>query len=115
MGRNELSANAIAASTHRALRRAEQRCEAERCETSLSRASAASGRIGATFPQCQAVRIVIRHPFKPAPHPQHHRRLALSDDLAHDQNPAAVVGTRVASSASVRTEKRAVDRRIVGR
>ena len=46
----------------------EQRCEAERCETSLSLASAASARIGATLPHCQAVRIVIRHPFKPAPH-----------------------------------------------
>jgi hypothetical protein len=45
---------------HGALRRSEQRCEAERCETSRSRASAASARIGAPFPQCQAVRIVIR-------------------------------------------------------
>jgi predicted membrane-bound mannosyltransferase len=33
--------------------------------------------------------------------------------LAHDQNPAALVGARVASSASVRTEKRAIDRRIL--
>ena len=51
--------------------------------------SAASARIGATLPQCQAARIVIRHPFNPAPHPQHHRWLALSNGLAHDQNPAA--------------------------
>src|SRR5438045_3300680 len=74
---------------------------------------AASARIGATLPQCQTARIVIRHPFNPAPHPQHHRRLALSNYLAHDQNPAAPVGTRIASSASVRAEKRAVDRRIL--
>jgi hypothetical protein len=39
----------------------------------------------------------------------------LSDDLAHEQNPAGVVGARVASSASVRTEKRGVDRRILVR
>ena len=84
-----------------------------RCCAAPSPWDRTSARIGATLPHCQAVRIVIRHPFKPAPHPQHHRRLALSDDLAHDQNPAAVVGTRVASSASVRTEKRAVDRRIL--
>src|SRR5438477_6102266 len=73
----------------------------------------ASARIGATFPQCQAVRIVIWHPFKPAPHPQHHRRLALSDDLAHDQNPAAVVARRVASSATVRPENPPADRPIL--
>jgi hypothetical protein len=75
--------------------------------------SAASARIGATVPQRQAARIVIRHPFNPAPYPQHHRRLALSNGLAHDQNPAAAVGTRIATSASVRAEKRAVDRRIL--
>ena len=74
---------------------------------------AASARIGATLPQCQAARIVIRRPFNPAPHPQHHRWLALSNGLAHDQNPAAAVGTRIASSASVRAEKRAVDRRVL--
>src|SRR3954453_21023206 len=74
--------------------------------------SVVSARIGATLPQCLAARIVIRHPFNPAPHPQHHRRLALSNGLAHDQNPAVAVGTRIASSASVRAEKRAVDRRI---
>src|SRR3954449_2147190 len=44
---------------------------------------------------------------------RHHRRLALSNGLAHDQNPAAAVGTRIASSARVRAEKRAVDRRIL--
>src|SRR3954453_9127167 len=74
--------------------------------------SVVSARIGATLPQRQAARIVIRHPFNPTPHPQHHRRLALSNGLAHDQNPAAAVGTGIASSASVRAEKRAVDRRI---
>ena len=72
-----------------------------------------SARIGATLPQCQAARIIIRHPFNPAPHPQHHWRLALSNDLAYDENPAAAVGTRTATSASVRTEKRTVDRRIL--
>jgi hypothetical protein len=41
-----------------------------------------------------------------------HRRLTLSNDLAHDQNPAAAVGTGIASSATVRAEKRAVDQRI---
>src|SRR3954453_14280482 len=75
--------------------------------------SVVSARIGATLPQCQAARIVIRHPFNPAPHPQHHRRLTLSNYLAHDQNPAAPVGKRIASSARVRAEKRAVDRRIL--
>src|SRR5437879_11138836 len=74
--------------------------------------SEASARIGATLPKCQTARIVIRHPINPAPHPQHHRRLALSNGLAHDQNPAVAVGTRIASSASARAEKRAVDRRI---
>jgi hypothetical protein len=56
-----------------------------------------------------------RHPapFNPAPHPQHHRWLALSNSLTHDQNPAAAVGTRIATSASVRAEERAVDRRIL--
>ena len=72
-----------------------------------------SARIGATLPQCQAARIIIRHPFNPAPHPQHHWRLALSNDLAYDENPAAAVGTRIAASAGVRTEKRTVDRRIL--
>jgi hypothetical protein len=72
-----------------------------------------SARIGATLPQCQAARIIIRHPFNPAPHPQHHWRLPLSNDLAYDENPAAAVGTRIATSASVRTEKRTVDRRIL--
>jgi hypothetical protein len=75
--------------------------------------SAASARIGATLPQRQAARIVMWHPFNPAPYPQHHRWLALSSGLAHDQNPAAAVGTRIATSASVRAEKRAVDRRIL--
>lgn len=75
--------------------------------------SVASARIGATLPQCQAARIIIRHPFNPAPHPQHHWRLPLSNDLAYDENPAAAVGTRIATSASVRTEKRTVDRRIL--
>src|SRR5215469_5290719 len=74
---------------------------------------AASARISPTLPQRQAARIVVRHPVYSAPHPQHHRRLALSNDLAHDQNPAVVVGTRVASSAGVRTKKRAFDRRIL--
>src|ERR1700757_2054226 len=74
---------------------------------------AASAWIGATLPQGQAARMVIRHPFNPAPHPQHYRRLALSNGLAHDQNPAAAVGTRIASSARVRAEKRAVDHRIL--
>ena len=73
----------------------------------------ASAGIGATLSQCHAARIIIRHPFNPAPHPQHHRRLALSNDLAYDENPAAAVGTRIATSASVRAEKRAVDRRIL--
>jgi hypothetical protein len=59
------------------------------------RCSVTSARMGPTFPQCQAARIVIRHPFNPAPHPQHYRRLALSNDLAHDENPAAAVGTRI--------------------
>src|SRR5438552_18021286 len=75
--------------------------------------SVVSARIGATLPQCQAARIVIRHPFNPAPYPQHHRWLALSNGLARDQNPAAAVGTRIATSASVRAEKRAVDHRIL--
>src|SRR6201987_5932172 len=75
--------------------------------------SVVSARIGATLPQCQAARIVIRHPFNPAPYPQHHRWLALSNGLAHDQNPAAAVGTRIATSARVGAEKRAVDRRIL--
>src|SRR3954453_17954838 len=75
--------------------------------------SVVSARIGATLPQCQAARIIIRHPFNPAPHPQHHRRLPLSNDLAYDENPAAAAGTRNATSASVRTEKRTVDRRIL--
>src|ERR1700732_3749212 len=72
-----------------------------------------TARSGAPVSHGQAVGIVIRPPSKPAPLPQHHRRVALSDDLAHDQNPAAVVGTRVARSASVRNEKRAVERRIL--
>ena len=75
--------------------------------------SVVSAGIGATLPQCQAARIISRHPFNPAPHPQHHRRLALSNDLAYDENPAAAVGTHIATSASVRAEKRAVDRRIL--
>ena len=75
--------------------------------------SVVSARIGATLPQCQAARIIIRHPFDPAPYPQHHWRLPLSNDLAYDENPAAAVGTRIATSASVRTEKRTVDRRIL--
>ena len=77
---------------------------------SLAVRRAASARIRATLPQRQAARIVIRHPFNPAPHPQHHRWLALSNSLTHDQNPAAAVGTRIATSASVRAEERAVDR-----
>src|SRR5262245_50547053 len=36
------------------------------------------------------------------PHLQRQRRLTLSNDLAHDQNPAAAVGTGIASSATVR-------------
>jgi hypothetical protein len=80
---------------------------------SLAVRRAASARIRATLPQRQAARIVIRHPFNPAPHPQHHRWLALSNSLTHDQNPAAAVGTRIATSASVRAEERAVDRRIL--
>ena len=44
---------------------------------SLAVRRAASARIRATLPQRQAARIVIRHPFNPAPHPQHHRWLAL--------------------------------------
>ena len=36
----------------------------------------------------QAARIVIRHPFNPAPHPQHHRWLALGNGLAHDPEPS---------------------------
>jgi hypothetical protein len=74
--------------------------------------SVVSARIGATLPQCQAARIIIRHPFNPVPHPQHHWRLALSNDLAYDENPAAPVSTRIATSASLRTEKCTVDRRI---
>ncbi len=88
---------------------------AERCEKphSLAVRRAASARIRATLPQRQAARIVIRHPFNPAPRPQHHRWLALGNGLTHDQNPAAAVGTRIATSASVRTEERTVDRRIL--
>ena len=98
---NAFTGAAPSSGASRAMRKAAQPC------------SAASARIGATLPQCQAARIVIRHPFNPAPHPQHHRWLALSNGLAHDQNPAAAVGTRIATSASVRAEKRAVDRRIL--
>ena len=36
---------------------------------SLAVRRAASARILATLPQRQAARIVIRHPFNPAPHP----------------------------------------------
>src|ERR1700746_948641 len=75
--------------------------------------SAASARIGATLPQRQAARIVIRHPFNPAPYPQHHRWLALSNGLRPDRSPAAAGGTRIPPSANVRAEKRAVDRRIL--
>jgi hypothetical protein len=63
--------------------RAEQRCAQSDAKSRKPR-NAASARICATLPQCQAARIVIRHPFNPAPHPQHHWRLALSNDLAHD-------------------------------
>ena len=48
--------------------------------------SVVSARIGATLPQCRAARIIIRHPFNPAPHPQHHWRLPLSNDVAYDEN-----------------------------
>src|ERR1700720_1541089 len=98
---NAFTGAAPSSGASRAMRKAAQPC------------SAASARIGATLPQRQAARIVIRHPFNPAPYPQHHRWLALSNGLAHDQNPAAAVGTRIATSASVRAEKRAVDRRIL--
>jgi hypothetical protein len=74
---------------------------------------AASARISTTLPQRQAARIVVRHPVNSAPHPQHHRPLALSNDLAHNQNPAVEVDTRVASSARVRTKKRAFDHRVL--
>src|SRR5437763_6428867 len=75
--------------------------------------SSASTRISATLPQGQAARVVVRHLFNPAPNPQHHWWLSLSENLAHDQNPATVVGSRVASSVSVRAEKGAVDRCIL--
>src|ERR1700756_1740347 len=98
---NAFTGAAPSSGASRAMRKAAQPC------------SAASARIGATLPQRQAARIVIRHPFNPAPYPQHHRWLALSNGLAHDENPAAAVGTRIATSASVRAEKRAVDRRML--
>ena len=98
---NAFTGAAPSSGASRAMRKVAQPCRA------------ASARIGATLPQCQAARIVIRRPFNPAPHPQHHRWLALSNGLAHDQNPAAAGGTRTASSASVRAEKRAVDRRVL--
>jgi hypothetical protein len=91
---NAFTGAAPSSGAGRAMRKAAQPC------------SAASARIGATLPQRQAARIIIWHPFNPAPYPQHHRWLALSNGLAHDQNPAAAVGTRIATSASVRAEKR---------
>jgi len=52
--RANLTGAAASSGASRAMRKAAQPC------------SAASARIGATLPQCQAARIVIRHPFNPA-------------------------------------------------
>ena len=73
--------------------RPEVRGRADAKHLAVLSCSVASAGIGATLPQCHAARIIIRHPFNRASHPQHHRRLTLSNDLAYDENPAAAVGT----------------------